>query len=516
MESSTSTISQSASSPTLVRNTIVISNQRLPMSPLAESLLACSGGIPSRDLLQAELAIGPAGAREGDDMRSYLAFQPRLTSFTVRQCNGEEEEDVCINLVDITGHEDRQDAVRSVINCCQGALLVIDGNMGVDAPTLFTASQVLQAGLPIIPVLMNAHGEVAAQVEADLESVLGLQSRTLLECTPRCATKREFDSILAAITDQVPAADASSSEALRKISEYVGQDALFYLMMFLEFPFGEDCRQIETALCKLKASGQLLSYRTVQSPILGAGFVAAFSSIYQAHAVKQWLEWDHDLELIAMPPAVLHEVDDKKGQTSSIYFANQLPAMKEVDEVREPYALLLITLPEEDVDECMELLQKRRCMYRDTVFLNNKQRVLLQYEAPVAEICGTFRKQLKDVSEHASMAYKVLDFRSNDIVKLEVQISNTPCRELSMLVHRTKATIVGEYMLRRLIENLPPQLMKMVGYVKHNGYEEVKLPIKQIRENPLWMTWKKTRDMTKEERMRHNVKLGKKNRDRRL
>jgi len=204
-----------------------------------------------------------------------------------------------------------------------------------------------------------------------------------------------------------------------------------------------------------------MSFSIEKSIALGLGFRCGFLGILHMEVVKERLEREFGLDLVVTAPSVEYEVELKDGSEITIQFANQLPDPVDVKEIREPYVVLEMILPEDHIGPCMELAAQRRAVYRSTSFLG-KNRVLLEYEMPMAEMIRDFFSELKARSRgYASMDYRPLEFRSNDLVKLEVDINKTTAHPLAQIVHRSRSLELGRKMVNIMAEEIPAQQIKV-------------------------------------------------------
>jgi len=242
---------------------------------------------------------------------------------------------------------------------------------------------------------------------------------------------------------------------------------------------------MKTAFERLSLNDAALTYEIEKSDALGLGFRCGFLGVLHMEVVKERLEREHGMDLIVTAPSVKYQVLLKNGSTMEIQFANQLPEPGGVSEIKEPYVLLEMIMPEAYMGPCMDLARQRRAVYKSTNFMS-KGRVLLIYEMPMAEMIRDFFSELKSRSSgYASMDYRPLDFRVNDLVKLEVDINKTTAHPLAQIVHRSRAMELGRKVAQILEEEIPAQQIKVTIQARIGSMIVASAHIKAIRKNVL-------------------------------
>ncbi|CAJ1453459.1 unnamed protein product [Effrenium voratum] len=242
---------------------------------------------------------------------------------------------------------------------------------------------------------------------------------------------------------------------------------------------------LRTAFERLSLNDAALFYEPENSVALGLGFRCGFLGVLHMEVVKDRLEREYDLELVVTAPSVEYEILMKDGTTETIQFANQLPLPHKVAEIREPYVLLEMIVPEEHMGACMELAVQRRAVYRTTSFLT-KGRCLLEYEMPMAEMIRDFFAELKSRSRgYASMDYRLLDYRVNDLVKLEVDINKTTANPLAQIVHRSRALQFARKIALILKNEIPAQQIKVIIQARIGTHIIASESVKAVRKDVL-------------------------------
>ena len=220
--------------------------------------------------------------------------------------------------------------------------------------------------------------------------------------------------------------------------------------------------ELRDALEKLQLNDASLHYEPETSVALGFGFRCGFLGLLHMEIVRERLEREFDLDLIATVPNVEYHVHFTDGSTRIIENPTKLPTGSEVERVEEPYIRARITVPTEYIGAIMQLGQERRGDYLGMQYLD-PTRVELDWELPLAEVILDFYDRLKTVSRgYASMDYQLSGYRPNDLVKLDMLINGEPVDAFSVIIHRTKAYEWGRKVSEKLKELIPRQLFEVV------------------------------------------------------
>jgi GTP-binding protein LepA len=224
------------------------------------------------------------------------------------------------------------------------------------------------------------------------------------------------------------------------------------------FPIdSDDYPDLRDALEKLSLNDAALTWEPETSDALGFGFRCGFLGLLHMDIVRERLEREYDLDLLATMPSVGFEVTLTDGTELEVHAPSDLPDPARIAEVREPYVRATILAPKEYVGTIIELCQERRGDQAGLHYLS-AERVQLTYDLPLAEIVLDFFDQLKSRTRgYASLDYEVLGLRASDLVKLDVLLAGDPVDALSMLVHRDKAYGFGRTLTERLRAKIPRQ-----------------------------------------------------------
>ncbi len=224
------------------------------------------------------------------------------------------------------------------------------------------------------------------------------------------------------------------------------------------FPVDTDAFQdLRDALEKLTLNDPALTWEPETSQALGFGFRCGFLGLRHMDIVRERIERDYGLELLATTPNVEYEVTLTDGSEVKVHSPADMPERVRIAEVREPYIRATILCPKDTVGAVMELCQERRGQHVGMTFLS-EQRVQIQYDLPLAEIVLDFFDQLKSRTRgYASLDYELIAMRPGDLVKMDILLAGDMVDALSMVVHKTKAEPAGRALVERLRRQIPRQ-----------------------------------------------------------
>jgi GTP-binding protein LepA len=224
------------------------------------------------------------------------------------------------------------------------------------------------------------------------------------------------------------------------------------------FPIDSDrFPELRDALEKLSLNDAALSWEPETSDALGFGFRCGFLGLLHMDIVRERLEREYDLELLATMPSVEFEVTLTDGEVLTVHNPTDMPDPARIAEIREPYIRASIICPKEYVGPVMDVCQERRGSHAGTHYLSS-ERVQLTYDLPLVEIVLDFFDALKSRTRgYASLDYELIGLRASDLVKLDILLAGDPVDALSMVVHRAKAYEVGRSLVEKLRAKIPRQ-----------------------------------------------------------
>ena len=224
------------------------------------------------------------------------------------------------------------------------------------------------------------------------------------------------------------------------------------------FPIESDSYpDLRDALEKLTLNDAALSWEPETSDALGFGFRCGFLGLLHMDIVRERLEREYDLELMATMPSVEFDLTLSNGEELEVHNPSDMPDPGTIAEIREPFIKAQIIAPREHVGAIMELCQERRGEHAGMHYLS-PERIQLTYDLPLVEIVLDFFDQLKSRTRgYASLDYELNGMRPSNLVKLDVLLAGDPVDALSMVVHREKAYDVGRALAERLRKRIPRQ-----------------------------------------------------------
>jgi GTP-binding protein LepA len=228
------------------------------------------------------------------------------------------------------------------------------------------------------------------------------------------------------------------------------------------FPIeGDDYPDLKDALEKLSLNDASLHWEPETSKALGFGFRCGFLGLLHMEIIRERLEREFGLELLATTPNVRYEIEMTSGEVRYISNPVDFPDPGLIAEVREPYIAASILVPVEFVGTVMELTMEKRGTFKDMEYLS-VDRVRLAYDLPLAEIVLDFFDLLKTRTRgYASLDYEMKDFEPGELVKLDVLIANEVVDALSLIVHKDKAYGIGRALVERLRKRIPRQMFEV-------------------------------------------------------
>jgi GTP-binding protein LepA len=220
----------------------------------------------------------------------------------------------------------------------------------------------------------------------------------------------------------------------------------------------EDLRD---ALNKLKLNDSSISFEPESSLALGSGFRTGFLGMLHMEVIKERLEREFNLELIASAPTVVYEVEKSDGTRIEIQNPYDMPEIQKIRTIFEPYIKATILVPNDYLGNVIKLLNDRRGIQVKMDYIN-AERVLLEYDLPMNEIVLDFYDKLKSTTKgYASFDYEPIGFRPGDLVKLDIKVAGEVVDALSIIVPREKARTRGLAFVKSLKDLIPRQLFEV-------------------------------------------------------
>jgi GTP-binding protein LepA len=221
-----------------------------------------------------------------------------------------------------------------------------------------------------------------------------------------------------------------------------------------------DYESLRDALEKLRLNDPAFTFEPETSLALGYGFRCGFLGMLHLEIVQERLEREFDLSLIVTAPSVEYRVLTTAGEVLDIENPSKLPPPDKIEAMEEPYVHASIFAPTEYMTVIYKLAQDKRGEHRSLEYLG--KRVHIKFDFPLAEIVADFYDRLKSISKgYASFDYEFADFRTSDLVKLDILLNGDPVDALSCIVHRDKAYERGKALVEKLRGVIPRQLFEV-------------------------------------------------------
>jgi GTP-binding protein LepA len=267
----------------------------------------------------------------------------------------------------------------------------------------------------------------------------------------------------------------------------------------------EDLRD---ALDKLKLNDSSLSYEPETSIALGFGFRVGFLGMLHMEVIKERLEREFNLDLIATAPSVIYKVYLTDGSMVEVQNPSELPEVQKIDHIEEPYVKATVITPSEYLGNIMNLLISKRGIQNKMTYLN-EERVMLEYDIPMNEIVVDFYDSLKSISKgYASFDYEPSGFKEGDLVKLDIKVAGEVVDALSIIVPRTSALSRGRVLVKNMKELIPRQLFEVAVQASLGNQIIARETVKSMGKNVTAKCY--GGDITRKRKLLEKQKAGKK------
>jgi GTP-binding protein LepA len=220
--------------------------------------------------------------------------------------------------------------------------------------------------------------------------------------------------------------------------------------------------ELRDALEKLRLNDSSLQFEPESSEALGFGFRCGFLGLLHMEIIQARLEREFNLDLITTAPGVRYLAHTTDGVTHQIESPSKLPDPGRLDYLEEPYISSTIITRSEYVGGILALAEERRGTQKSLQYLTT-DRVLIEYDFPLAEVIHDFYDRLKSASRgYASFDYQMTGYRRSELVKLDILINGDPVDALSLIVHRDNAYQRGKVLVEKMKELIPRQMFEVV------------------------------------------------------
>ena len=264
---------------------------------------------------------------------------------------------------------------------------------------------------------------------------------------------------------------------------------------------------LRDALEKLKLNDSSLHYEPETSQALGFGFRCGFLGLLHLDIVQERLEREYDMDLITTAPTVVYQIMMRDGEVVEIENPSKLPDPSKIEEIREPIITATILVPQEYVGSVITLCISKRGQQKNIQYLGRQ--VMLTYEMPLNEVVMDFFDKLKSTSRgYASLDYEFKEFRTSDLVKLDILINSEKVDALSLIVHRTNSQFRGRALAQKMRELIPRQMFDIAVQAAIGAHIIARESIKALRKNVLAKCY--GGDISRKRKLLEKQKAGKK------
>ena len=269
-----------------------------------------------------------------------------------------------------------------------------------------------------------------------------------------CGSIKELGD--AKVGDTITLCDNPASEAVPGFKEV--QPMVFCGLYPSE---SDDYEALKAALEKLQLNDAAFSYEPETSQALGFGFRCGFLGLLHMEIIQERLEREFEVALIATAPSVIYKVDSTDGKTLDIDNPSKLPDPSKIANLYEPYVKMDIHVPNDFVGNVFKICEEKRGLQKNMHYLA-ANRVVITYELPFAEIVYDFFDRLKSGTKgYASMDYEFIDYRTSNLVRLDIMLNGEPVDALAVIVHKDKAYHYGRALALKLKRTIPRQLFEV-------------------------------------------------------
>jgi len=266
--------------------------------------------------------------------------------------------------------------------------------------------------------------------------------------------------------------------------------------------------QLRDAVEKLALNDSSFTFEAENSLALGFGFRCGFLGLLHMEIVQERLEREYGLSLLTTAPTVRYRCTTTHGDVIEIDNPSKLPDPGRIDHLEEPYILATIHVPKEHLGAVLGLCEERRGRQREITYAGTG-RAIVAYELPLSEVVFDFYDRLKTVSRgYASLDYDLLDYRAEDLVRLDLLVNADPVDALSVIVHRDRAFQRGKDLCRKMRELIPRQMFEVAIQAAIGSRVIARESVKALRKNVTAKCY--GGDITRKRKLLEKQKEGKK------
>jgi GTP-binding protein LepA len=486
---------------------------------VSRALIACEGAL---------LVVDAAQGIEAQTLANlYLALEANLVIIPV------------INKIDLDSAqtEELADDLHNLLGTPKDQIIRISAKQGINI------DQVLQSIVDLIPppsgddekpleaLIFDSHYDSYKGVVAYVRVFNGELTRDdqLLMMSTKVTTSPVEIGIFAPTLTPVKSLNAGDvgyiATGLKTVSECRVGDTVTFARGGIEKPLpgykqakpmvfagvypteGEDYADLRDALDKLQLNDASLIFEPETSEALNFGFRCGFLGLFHMEIIQERLEREYDMDVVFTAPSVKYQIKLTNGEMVSISSPAQLPEENEIDKILEPWMKLTIFTPTEYYGVVMELVTNKRGVFVAQEY-PSPNRVQIDYEIPLSELIIDFFDQLKSGTRgYASMDYQFIEYRPENLVKLEILVNGESVDALTAIVHKDDAYHKGQALVTRLKGLIPRQLFVIPIQAYAQGRVISRANVKALRKDVLSKCY--GGDVTRKKKLLEKQKKGK-------
>ena len=268
-----------------------------------------------------------------------------------------------------------------------------------------------------------------------------------------------------------------------------------------------DFEAFRVSLDKLGLNDASLTYEPESSRALGPGFRCGFLGMLHMEIVRERLQREYRLELIATAPTVTYELIMKNGETRTLDNPAALPPPTEIEMIKEPCIVARILAPQSLIGPVLSLCVEKRGIQRNIRY--HGRQAMLEFELPLNEVVLDFFDRLKSASRgYASLDYDFIDSKPAPMVKVDVLINGERVDPLAILVHRDQGSRRARELVGRMAKLIPRQMFDVAVQATVGGRIIARETVKALRKNVTAKCY--GGDVTRKRKLLEKQKAGKK------
>jgi len=245
----------------------------------------------------------------------------------------------------------------------------------------------------------------------------------------------------------------------------------------------QDYEKLKYAIARLRLNDSAFVFQQESSVALGFGFRCGFLGLLHMEVIQERIRREHDVEIISTYPSVVYKVKVFGADIIDVDNPINLPDPSSIEQIMEPTIKASIHIPNTYLGDILNLVMEKRgsCDHTDTL---DATRVMLTCTLPLNEILVDFNDRLKSITRgYGSMDYELGEYRTSDLVKMDILVNGEPVDAFASIVHRTKAEGQGRSLCEKLAEIIPPQMFKIAVQAAIGGKIIARDNVREMRKD---------------------------------